>query len=206
MDSVDRAGMRIEVQAGRLALYKLLFEETGNDQYKILLEEAEKKTIETFFKNGTLLDAPDDPTVRPNVFLAYCMYPEFLAKEDWEKCFDKILPELYLPWGGISSVSQSDKKFKCKDEGENCAGYHNGDSWYFLSDLAATALYEINPAKYSKYINGIMEASTREILYMGAIGHHGEISSAESQQSLGCAAQLWSSAMYLEFFDAVIGE
>lgn len=204
MDSIDRAGVRIEIQAGRLALYKLLFEETGNDQYKILLKDAEKETLNTFFKNGALSDAPDDDTVRPNVFLAYYLYPELLAKDDWEKCFDRILSELYLSWGGISSVSQADKKFICEDEGENCPAYHNGDSWYFLNNLAAAALYEINPTRYSRYINEIMEASTREILYMGAIGHHGEVSSAESQQSLGCGAQLWSSAMYLGFFDAVM--
>lgn len=206
MDSLNREGMRIEVQAGRLALYKLLYAETGNDQYKILLEELERETLEKFYRNEILWDSPDSSTIRPNVFLAYYLYPELLTAEKWEKCFDRILPELYLGWGGISTISQADSRFVPQDSGENSPSYHNGNSWYFLSNLAAIALYKVNAAKYSEYINEIMEASTREILYMGAIGHHSEISSANRQQSLGCEAQLWSSAMYLNFFDAVMGE
>jgi glycogen debranching enzyme len=206
MDALDRSGFRIEIQAGRLALYKLLFTETDNDQYKILLEEMERKVVEKFYRDEMLWDSSESRTVRPNVFLAYYLYPELLLPEKWEKCFDKILPELYLEWGGIASVSQIDSRFVPKDTGEGSRAYHNGDSWYFMNNLVATVLYKINPAKYSEYINEIMEASTREILYMGAIGHHSEISSAEIQQSLGCEAQLWSSAMYLNFFDVAMGE
>lgn len=206
MDSMDRDGFRIEVQAGILALYKFLYLETDNDQYKILLEDLERETIKRFYRGEILWDSADGGTTRPNVFLAYHLYPELLLPEKWEKCFDKILPELYLEWGGISSISQVDSRFVGKDSGEGSASYHNGDSWYFMNNLAASVLYRINPAKYSEYINEIMDASTNEILYMGAIGHHAEISSAMCQESLGCEVQLWSSAMYLNFFDVAMGE
>jgi len=99
-----------------------------------------------------------------------------------------------------------DSRFVAKDSGEGSSSYHNGDSWYFMNNLVASVLYRINPAKYSEYINEIMDASTNEILYMGTVGHHSEISSAMCQESLGCEAQLWSSAMYLNFFDVVMGE
>lgn len=206
MDSLDRSGFRIEIQAGILALYKFLFSETDNDQYRILLEDLERETVRKFYKEETLWDSPEDGTVRPNVFLAYHLYPELLVKEKWERCFDKILPELYLEWGGIASVSQVDGKFIGRDGGENSPSYHNGNSWYFMNNLVASVLYQINPAKYSEYINEIMEASTNDILYKGAIGHHSEISSATCQEALGCEAQLWSSTMYLNFFDVAMRE
>ncbi|MFA7169425.1 MAG: amylo-alpha-1,6-glucosidase [Candidatus Paceibacterota bacterium] len=206
MDTIDRDGLRIEIQAGRLALYKFLFLETDNDQYKFLLEDLEREVMKKFYRDGMLLDAPEDGTVRPNVFLAYYLYPELMLQEKWEKCFDKILPELYLKWGGIASLSQVDSRFVPRDSGENSPSYHNGNSWYFMNNLVATVLYKVNPAKYSEYINEIMDASTNDILCSGAIGHHGEISSAERQESLGCEAQLWSSAMYLNFFDVAMEE
>lgn len=204
MDNLDRSGARIEIQAGRLALYKFLLMETGSEQYKILLEHLERKVIEKFYKNEVLWDSPEDETIRPNIFLSYYLYPELMLKEKWERCFDKILPELYLEWGGIASIAQTDHKFIPRDSGENSPSYHNGDSWYWINNLTAQVLFDINPSKYSEYINEIMEASTKEILYMGAVGHHSEISSAEKQESLGCEAQLWSAAMYLEFFDRAL--
>ena len=206
MDSIDRDGFRIEVQAGILALYKFLYLETDNDQYRILLEDLEREVVKRFYRGEMLWDCADSGTTRPNVFLAYHLYPELLLPEKWEKCFDKILPELYLEWGGIASLSQVDSRFIGKDTGEGSLSYHNGDSWYFMNNLTASVLYRINPVKYSEYINEIMDASTNEILYMGAIGHHAEISSAMCQESLGCEAQLWSSAMYLGFFDVAMGE
>lgn len=206
MDSIDRDGFRIEVQAGILALYKFLYLETDNDQYKILLEDLERETIKRFYRDEMLWDAPESGTVRPNIFLAYHLYPELMLKEKWERAFDKVLPELYLEWGGIASISQIDSRFVAHDSGEGSSSYHNGDSWYFMNNLVASVLYRLDPAKYSEHINELMEASTNDILYMGAVGHHSEISSAACQQSLGCEAQLWSSAMYLNFFDVAMGE
>jgi hypothetical protein len=206
MDSLDRSGARIEMQAGRLALYKLLYSETDNDQYKILIDELVRKTLDRFYHDEKLLDSPESKTIRPNVFLACYLYPDLLTRDQWEKCFDAILPELYLEWGGIASVSTNDTKFITADSGESSPSYHNGDSWYFMNNIVATVLYRINPVRYSNFINEIMEASTREILYMGSVGHHAEISSASVQGSLGCEAQLWSSAMYLGFFDAIMDD
>jgi hypothetical protein len=204
MDTLDRDGYRIEIQAGRLALYKLLFLETGNDQYRILMESTEKAVLGRFYRQEMLWDTPNSSTIRPNVFLAYHLYPDLLSQERWERCFDLVLPKLYLPWGGIATVAHDDHRFLAQDSGEGSPSYHNGDAWYFLSNIAATALYRVNPGRYSQYINDIMEASTQEILYQGAIGHHAEISSAANQESAGCLAQLWSAAMYLDFFDTVV--
>jgi len=201
MDSLKRDGARIEIQAGRLRIYDLLYKLTKNDQYQILEKELKTKVRKKFYQDEILFDGIDDKTIRPNIFLASYLYPELLNNQEWEKCFDKILPKLYLEWGGISSVDITSNQFIKQDTGENNASYHNGNSWYWVNNLTAFVLYKLNPAKYSKYINSIMEASTKEILYNGIAGHHSEVSSAEKQTFGGCGMQLWSSAMYLEVLD-----
>ena len=115
MDSLNRNGARIEIQAGRLRMYNFLYKLTKNDQYQILEKELKTKVREKFYKDGILFDGPNDKTIRPNVFLAAYLYPELLSKEEWGKCFDKILPKLYLDWGGLSSVDITSSKFIYKD-------------------------------------------------------------------------------------------
>lgn len=206
MDSLERDGARIEIQACVLLIYDFLYNFTENDQYRILREDLKSKVREKFYDGEILFDGPQDKTIRSNIFLVAYLYPELLSKEEWEKCFDKVLPKLYLEWGGISSVDKTSDLFIKQDTGESSASYHNGNSWYWVNNLAVLVLYRLNARKYSNYVNAIMEASTNEILYGGICGHHSEVSSAEKQTSSGCGAQLWSSAMYLEVFDEVMGE
>lgn len=204
MDSIERSGQRIEIQAGRLKIYNALYKLTQNDQYKILEEELKNKVLSKFYEGGILVDSPSDKTIRPNGFITAYLYPELLTCEQWEECFDKLLEKLYLKWGGISTVDTTCGAFVGNDSGENSASYHNGNSWYWLNNLVALVLYKNNAHKYSEYINAIMEANTRDILYEGIAGHHSEISSADHCTSSGCNAQLWSAAMYLEVFDEML--
>lgn len=204
MDSLERSGSRIEVQACRYNVYNLLYIFTNNDQYEILKKELKQNVRAKFYKKGILVDSPEDKTIRSNVFLTAYLFPELLTDKEWEVCFDIILPKLYLKWGGISSLDMTSSEFISKDTGENSASYHNGNSWYWVNNLTVIVLYRLNHHKYSSYINKIMEASTNEILYEGVVGHHSEVSSAENQTSSGCNAQLWSAAMYLEVFDEIL--
>ena len=204
MDSLERAGERIEIQACRLNMYRLLYKFTKNDQYEILEKELKLKILEKFYVDGVLRDGSDDGTIRSNIFIMAYLYQELLDNKKWEVCFDRILPKLFLEWGGIASLDVTDKDFISEDTGENSLSYHNGNSWYWINNLTALVLYKTNCHKYSNYINKIMEASTNEILYKGIVGHHSEVSSAGKQTSSGCEAQLWSSAMYLEVFDEII--
>ncbi|MCK5085755.1 hypothetical protein KAK05_03525, partial [Candidatus Parcubacteria bacterium] len=204
MDSLEREPHCIEVQAGRYNIYNLLHKFTGNDQYKIIKEDLKNTIIEKFYQNDMLKDCVNDDMIRPNIFITAYLMPELLDMRSWEKCFDKILPKLYLDWGGLSSVDITSDRFISEDTGENSASYHNGNSWYWINNLTALVLYKNNAHKYSTYINSIMEASTKEILYKGISGHHSEISSANKQTSAGCEAQLWSSALYLEIFDEIL--
>jgi len=198
MDSIDRSGARIEIQALTLAacrLYRLLKKEHPLEQ------SLKVKVKEVFFKKGYLSDGANDDTIRPNVFIAAYAYPELLSKNDWIKCFDKILPKLWLDWGGLSTIDKSSPYFVKEHSGENSKSYHSGDSWFWINNLAAIVLFAFDKKKYKNHIQHILKASTRDILNEGAIGHHSELSSASKLSPAGCLAQAWSAAMYVELIE-----
>ena len=108
---------------------------------------------------------------------------------------------MWLPWGGLATIDKNSYYFNSKHTGENSQSYHSGDSWFYLNNLVAIVLQKNNPERYRAYIDKIIQASSREILLMQAIGCGGEISSAESLTSQGCWSQAWSSAMFIELFE-----
>ncbi len=186
-----RDGARIEIQALMLALARAI----GEKEFE---KDLVQRVRETFWDGSMLHDGLNDPTIRPNVFIAAYAYPELLSREQWETCFDTVLPRLWLPWGGLSSIDTSHELFTDHYTGQDNVSYHRGDSWFWLNNLAALVLYRSNAAKYKKYIEQIIEASSHEILELGAIGHHAEVSSARALSSHGCVSQSWSSAMFIE--------
>lgn len=198
----NRAGERIEIQAMRLMMYKLLKELSVNKFYSKQYEELEdglRKRVRDSFWNGRYLkDGANDETIRPNVFIAYYIYPELLEKAEWKLCFDNAINALWLDWGGLASIDKKHPLFIDTYTGENPRSYHRGDSWYWINNLAALCMYRLDKEKYAMRIKAIIDASTREILYSGVIGYHAELSSAKEQKSQGCLAQAWSSAMYVE--------
>lgn len=204
MDSLERSGARIEIQALRLNLYNLAYELTRKKKYLVLERHLKKQVRERFLRNKILADGfdPDrgvaDFTVRPNIFLAAYIYPELLKKNEWIECFENVLPKLWLDWGGFSTIDQREFRFHPNYTGEDPRSYHNGDSWFYLNNLAALILCRFSRKKFKKYIDKTLKASTDEILWRGMVGHHAELSSAEKRESGGCFAQAWSSALYIE--------
>lgn len=203
MDSVSRGGARIEIQALYLALFHLLHELTYRDEYQKRERELAAAVRENFWTGEILKDGVHDPTVRPNLFLAAYLYPRLLSATDWRVCFRNALRALYLPWGGLSSIDQRDQRFHAESTGEDPQSYHNGDSWFYLNNLAAIVLHRLAPGVFKAEIQKILKASTEEILWRGALGHHGELSSANKLESSGAWAQAWSNAMYLELVSAL---
>ncbi|MBI4144294.1 hypothetical protein HY486_03540 [Candidatus Woesearchaeota archaeon] len=196
MDSVERNGCNIEVQALTLAAAKFL-NQLG--EKTIIEEELREQTRKHFWNGKWLFDEKNDQTIRPNVFLAAYAYPELLTKEEWTTCFQNTLKKLWLPWGGISSIDTTDKRFIREHTGEKPDSYHNGDSWYWINNITAIVLH--NHKGFDKYVQKIYDASEKEILQMGAIGHHAELSSAKEQTSEGCPMQAWSAATFIELCD-----
>lgn len=194
----SRAGARIEIQALQLALYKFVYELSDQEHFLHLAMKLKEAIKTNFWNNEILADGIEDFTIRPNIFIAYYVYPELLTDDEWKTCFDNALKKLWLDWGGLSTIDKEHHLFRANHTGENNASYHRGDSWYWINNLAAICLYRLDKERYKDHIDKILEASTNEILWMGVAGSHAEISSASHQESRGCLAQAWSLAMYIE--------
>lgn len=193
MDSIKRQQAPLELQC-----FKLGF--CSQEQEKTL-----KKIVQEKFWNGNFLadgfnlsSNAADFTLRPNIFLAAYLYPTLLTKAQWTQCFQGTLKGLWLKWGGLATIDKTSPFFYTQHTGEVSLSYHQGDSWFFINNLAALALYQTDPHKFKNYIKQITKASAQEILWQGIIGHHAELSSAGSFQSQGCLCQAWSSAAFLE--------
>ncbi len=198
-----REGARIEIQSMLLNMYKLAYRITKNEKFSKIEGMLRDRVRDKFWDNEILWDGMDDPTIRPNVFIAAYIYPELLSREEWIKCFENILPRLWCSWGGLASIDKGNPLFIGYSTGEDPKSYHRGDSWYFLNNLAALVLYKTDRIRFKEYIDKIVKASTEDILWHGMIGHHSEISSAYKQDAQGCGAQAWSSAMYIEMIDEI---
>ena len=212
MDTLSRDGARIEIQALQLATYKtarLLNDLTLTHSEKYSLHEKQlRQVVRSKFFNGRqladgYLNETQDFTIRPNIFIAYYVYPDLLSTGEWEAVFDNALQHLWLSWGGLATLDISHPDFKQSHSGEGSASYHNGDSWYWINNLAALCMLRLNRSKYKEYIYKIIEASVHDMLYSGFIGHCSEISSAKERSSFGCWAQAWSAATLVELLHEV---
>jgi len=200
-----RDGARIEIQALRLSMYKLMKvlckannDELGLKKADSLEEELKDEVKKNFLKNGMLLDGIGDDTIRPNVFLACYIYPELLTTREWQKVFTAILPNLWNEWGGLASIDKNHSLYHGRYTGQTNESYHRGDSWYFVNCIAAICMQRMGKVKFKKEINTILDATTREILFSGIVGGCAEVSSSTMQESRGCLQQAWSNALYME--------
>ena len=197
-----RKGARIEIQALRLNVYRLMFELTQNNKYRILENTLKIRLKQKFWNGQILADGLDDFTIRPNIFIAAYAYPDLLTGKEWEICFENVLEKLWLDWGGLSTIDKNNPLYTDAYTGEqNIKSYHRGDSWFWVNNLSALILNKINKLKFNKNIKKIIDASTEEILWKGCIGCHAELSSAKELQSKGCFNQAWSNAMYIELIE-----
>lgn len=174
-------------------------EEAGHFMdFQELLRE---KIRSAYLRNGILYNEPFKNNLTSNVFLAYYYYPDLFLKQEWESIIDAALRYLRTPWGGISSLAKNDVEFTPNYSGENDKSYHKGDSWFWINNVTAIVLNDLNEQKYRREIKDILLTSTKDILTMGTIGFASEVSSASSQKAEGCMAQLWSSSTYIEMID-----
>ncbi len=202
MDTVykgdTREGCRIEIQAMRLFMYRFMYDLSQRQYYKKLELSLKKKVLSNFWNGKILADGLNDWTIRPNIFIAYYIYPQLLSKEEWKKCFKTALKHLWLKWGGLSTIEKHHPLYYETYSGEIPDSYHRGDSWFWINNLAAICMTRLNKKTFKHYIDTIKSASIKEILDSGIIGSHAELSSASSLQSQGCPSQAWSLAMFIE--------
>ncbi len=208
-----REGARIEMQALRLRMYDTLYQHTGEEKYKELMNELKEKMNKEFLEENMIADGiikrgdswEKDMTVRPNIFLAYYIFPEMFSSDVWKRSFDEALEKLWLSWGGLATIDKNHMWFKGYYTGDNDESYHRGDSWYFVNNIAAIAMHRLDRDRYDSYISGILEASKEDILWKGIIGGASEISSANEQRAEGTWQQAWSSCTLIELIHELYG-
>ena len=208
MDTLDRGGARIEMQALRLNMNSFMASICNSWKerrfYKKLEKDLLKRVRSSFFNGNFLYDGYypfhqiTDKKIRCNIFIAAYIYPQLLSRREWRKCFNFILPSLWLPWGGVSTLDINDPSFSLTHTGEDSKSYHNGDSWFYINNIAAMVLHRVDRKKYAPYIKRIVEASKEEMMWMGVAGRSAEVSSAKRLSSEGSPMQAWSAALYLE--------
>ncbi len=192
MSMIDREGARIELQAMLLKMYSML----GNKKAELELKD---KIKEKFWNRKYLNDGANDDTVRPNAILAYYIYPEMLTKDEWLKCFTNIMPRLWCSWGGISTLDKKSEKFHPTTSGMK--SYYNGDSHFFLNNITAIVLKDIDRKMFKDKIAKIVDASTEDILWNGILGHHSEASSAKELNAQYGLAKSMAAATYIEMIN-----
>ena len=198
-----RTGMRIEIQALRLASYKVIFDLTKKKKFKESEKKLKELVYKRFWNKNYLDDGLGDPTIRPNIFLAAYIYPDILSEEEWTRCFSSVIPALWLDWGGFSTIDRKSSLFCGEYTGENNRSYHRGDSWFWINNYAALVMSRLGSGKFKDITEKIIEASCEEILWKGMLGCHAEVSSAKELRSEGCWSQLWSSASFIELIDGL---
>lgn len=208
-----RNGVRIEIQALTLASCACLTRIARATRIsvpadiklfaKTLQKNVQKFVADGFVYDGLFFSGEIDGAIRPNVFIAYYVYPDLFSKSIWKKTFDVCLEHLWLEWGGLASLSTQHSWFQPFYVAKDNKSYHRGDSWYWVNNLAALAMHDLDAQKFSFHIHRLTEASCNDLLWFGIIGHAAELSSASKQESVGCLAQAWSSATLIELLDRV---
>lgn len=173
------------------------------EKYLDLENGLRDKIRTTYLKENTLYNDIDctEETHNCNVFLAYYIYPDLFQSAEWEKILDNSLKVMKTSWGGISSISKKATSYQPNYTGENNLSYHRGDSWYFINNITAIVLHDLNEKKYRSTISQILISSTNDLLKLGTIGYSSEVSSSSKQKAQGSMAQTWSSATYIEMID-----
>ncbi len=208
MDTIERT-FPLEIQVMFLELLQglcFLGKHLGKDEKEVDrfqdLEFLMRANIrEKYFRNGMLYDEPYENKVTNNVFLAYYFYPDLLYKEDWDRVFEKAINHLWCDWGGFSSLSKKDSRYQPFYTGEDNRSYHQGDSWFFVNNIAAICMNHLDKRKYNEFITKVFQASKDDLLKQGFLGNCSEVSSAEKFSPEGCFGQLWSCATFIELVD-----
>lgn len=200
-----RAGARIEIQALLARMLRLgeslsaRLRDGDSERFARQAEELRAAVRAQLFDGQRLADGTVDGcvdwTVRPNIFLAHEAAPELLTDREWQATFSHALRSLWLAWGGLATIDTHDPLSVPEHTGQNDRSYHRGDSWYFVNNVAASALAARG---FGAQAAQLLAASERQLLCLGTPGHAAEVSSAGKQEALGCVSQAWSAATYVQ--------
>lgn len=162
----NRSGVLVENQAYYAKILDVLSLLTDDDMYDFKKKRLVRSARDRL-DGAYVLDKEDSLEVRSNNFVAAFFAPELFASSDWEKTFDASLGDggVWLPWGGLTTLGQSDPHYSERD----------GESWFFVNNMAAIALQRLNGEKYAVYIKKIMDASTENATWQEHTGRPCEV-------------------------------
>ncbi len=172
--STERKGFLIEIQAYYAKIIDLLTLLTEDDMYefkkKRLLRAVREKLNGAF-----VLDREDSLEIRPNTFIAAFFAPELFKRGVWQTTFDTSLKkdELWLDWGGLRLLSQSDINYNEAQDSK---------SWFFINNMSALVLARSDRVKYQQYIDMVLKSSSRNVLWQEHTGRPCEITLTPSGQ------------------------
>lgn len=166
LKSAVREGSLVENQAYYAKILDVLSVLTDDDMY----EFKKKRLIRAVRENldgAYVLDRKDSLEVRTNNFIAAFFAPELFKSADLENTFDASLKssDLWLHWGGLTTLSQSDSNYTDRE----------GESWFFVNNIAAIVLFRLDNEKYAEKIEKILRASAESIRWQEHTGRPCEL-------------------------------
>ena len=206
----ERDGYCIEIQAlwaTQLSLLIRISQKVGylSGEYIETLRDFLAQVRTAFFQKetNTIVDRVyesdgervQDIAVRPNVLLAYYIYPELFSYDIWQKTAQVCIDELWCEWGGLATISKHHSLYKDTYAGQTNESYHRGDVWYFVNAISAIVLQRLG---FTSHSDSLIQSLDSEIVAFGALGGASEVSDAKEHSSHGCDLQLWSNALYLD--------
>lgn len=159
------------------------------------------KIKSSFVRGGNLYSSLSLEKITYDVFSAYYFFPDLFLRSEWEEIIDKSLMVLKNDWSGISSLSSEHKDFIDTHSGFDRKSRDLGDSFFYMNNLTAICLNDLNENKYRKIISSILSSSTHDVLECGSIGFSSELSSSVEKTSEGNLAHLTSSTSFVEMID-----
>lgn len=167
LSNQKRSGVLGENQAYYAKILDVLSLLTDDDMYEFKKKRL-IRSVRDRLDGAYVLDKEGSLEVRPNNFVAAFFAPELFAQKDWEKTFDASLGDggVWFPWGGLTTLGQSDPHYTSERDGE---------SWFFLNNMAAIVLHRLNSEKYGGYIEKILNASTENVSWQEHTGRPCEV-------------------------------
>jgi hypothetical protein len=164
------------------------------------------KIRSSYVQSGVLYSNLGCNKITYDVFSSYYFYPDLFSSSEWEEIFDRSLMVLRNDWHGISSLSSEHEHFVDEHSGHNGKSRYLGDSFFYMNNLAAICMDNLNHNKYKGVISKILSSSTNDVLECGTIGFSSELSSSTEKRSEGNLAQLTSSTSYIELVDKLFSK
>jgi len=167
LKSADRQGILIENQAYYGKILDILFLLTNDDVYEFKKNRL-IRAMRDKLDGAYVLDREDTLEIRPNNFITSFFAPELFTYDEWVKTFDASLKDdgLWLNWGGFTTLGKSDPSYNEERDGE---------SWFFVNNIAGIVLHRLNSEKYTGKIQKILSASAENILWQKHSGRPCEV-------------------------------